>query len=1206
MESIDTLVYQMEDEDAIVKLDALRRLRQVAAQLQTSENAIFPVRNTRRFLNCVRRRLHDVEPRIVMETLQFVADLIPVVGKENLSHMYQIVLPQMLGMLPGDPEWEDEAAFPYSALHVLWVFAQYTVDLQGIMDLLMNQGLNHEDGKVRESSICALKQMLVLQSNSTLPCGNVEWNMLLEVLIPCLEDDEEGSIVAAEETLGWIQGHLGPKMYQKLVQELNSRDRAILAQHNDFIQQFVSPNSNHLSTDQLQFGLVPKWIVDTLLGAEDKSNAVQLLGKVLEPLQQSDYIALRSEWPSLFGFLAKICAMDSPHRHDLLFILQRVIQAISSYLSNIAQLLLPMLATVLADLPVDNHLRDMTHRIIDAESVSGVIKALIPSLQHRSCKIREQGCKLWTVAALKNPQVGQPAFSTITLHLGRLLCDPSDIVRTAALDLAAVYVHICNISVLDLLCNSNDVQIDGLDKSLVERRLRNRMVPILQKTGSTLFSNGQVEDKTKLWLPEVKPVAKPALGVPKQAVKPEVVQVIPQPTPELIAKNLTVLKQRCLNKKRSTTPENGKPERAIKATTPIEMGEYSENGDREQRIQHTTNFGDDRPIKPMKANFLVAEYELPQQDLTVNQQKASKPISSATSRLIKKKELSKKQQCEPEPEIITPPTIPEADVMVENKPKIMTLATRKRLEAKQKQERAAEVVAETTEFNSKKLKTGDELKLALKAGKQEYTCTSDLQDFHISKTELGKCIAKLQNSEWETQFEGLTDLRRLCVHCPDAVMGNQFGSIVREVCKHIGNLRSAIAKNAMLAVETMCLYLTKRMDNELDEIIPLLLKRAADTNTFLSESGSATIDAVVTGCTPLKILTSLLPLATSKNSNIRKHVAIVLGKIAQNFNRTDGVRLIAILCTLVNDSNNEVRDCAKSALQKLKQLGILDAETLKKSCPASCLTRVEQTLTTTPSPRQLPKTPSTDKIPPRSKVEKDTTKAKPVKEPELEKLNVLQQKLDSSNWKDRFDALAELKEMMLKFSNAIIQSSKLLQIFDGVNKRLEDGNSKVNVYALESLLEIIPAFGNGMESLLPNLVPVLARNLASNNQKIVQLAERGFELLCDSMESKTLCQHLALVIKNGNTRVKPGLILKLHRLVENGSPSNQSAIQRYVLPLALELMKESKNDVREANTKLLRALYSALGPSMLDTAYKLPKTHQEKLSDVLGIHIQSA
>ncbi len=61
--------------------------------------------------------------------------------------------------------------------------------------------------------------------------------------------------------------------------------------------------------------------------------------------------------------------------------------------------------------------------------------------------------------------------------------------------------------------------------------------------------------------------------------------------------------------------------------------------------------------------------------------------------------------------------------------------------------------------------------------------------------------------------------------------------IIKELLKLVDNLRSQLAKNSMLTVSMVFENIPAReLDYLVDTIIPPLIKKAADTNAFLSDS----------------------------------------------------------------------------------------------------------------------------------------------------------------------------------------------------------------------------------------------------------------------------------------------------------------------------------------------------------------------------------
>ncbi|KAG6610300.1 uncharacterized protein IUM83_00060 [Phytophthora cinnamomi] len=216
-----------------------------------------------------------------------------------------------------------------------------------------------------------------------------------------------------------------------------------------------------------------------------------------------------------------------------------------------------------------------------------------------------------------------------------------------------------------------------------------------------------------------------------------------------------------------------------------------------------------------------------------------------------------------------------------------------------------------------------------------------------------------------------------------------------------------------------------------------------------------------------------------------------------------------------------------------------------------------------------------------------------------DELSRLEAKLDSNNWKDRFDALNEATDFICSCASALVGSGQMLNLFDQLIKRLDDGNAKVNVLALECMNKIVPAVGTGMEQVLPNFVPVIAKNLA--NARTSSLAESVVQQLCTHADNRSLCQQFAIQARNSNSRVVPVLLDTLAQLTaQSVDDKSNYVLTRHVLPLALDLLKEAKSSVKEANARLLRELRRTLGSAAVaSAASKLSSTQQDKLASIL-------
>ena len=61
---------------------------------------------------------------------------------------------------------------------------------------------------------------------------------------------------------------------------------------------------------------------------------------------------------------------------------------------------------------------------------------------------------------------------------------------------------------------------------------------------------------------------------------------------------------------------------------------------------------------------------------------------------------------------------------------------------------------------------------------------------------------------------------------------------MKELIKLVDSLRSQLAKNTMLTIYTILENVpSKELEHLVDTVLPPLLKKAADTNAFLAESG---------------------------------------------------------------------------------------------------------------------------------------------------------------------------------------------------------------------------------------------------------------------------------------------------------------------------------------------------------------------------------
>ncbi|KAG7382136.1 hypothetical protein PHYBOEH_010615 [Phytophthora boehmeriae] len=634
---------------------------------------------------------------------------------------------------------------------------------------------------------------------------------------------------------------------------------------------------------------------------------------------------------------------------------------------------------------------------------------------------------------------------------------------------------------------------------------------------------------------------------------------------------------------------------------------------------------DDRPIRPMATSDTVASA-------------FTNPVNSAEVDTTEFRSVPKRRENTGE--------------------RVVSLATRKRMETKAKQdaqvtdsnsnnatspERMDSLIGMEVKADSKKSRKTAGTKVAPNAGsegdakarsfgngKQEprYLEPHEITPLASPKQAMSKVLEQLRSDNWETIFEALSTTRRLATHHVDLVDTSMVHAIATEILKQVPNLRSSVSKNALLAFESMCGAFARAMDGEVDSFIPVLLRRCADSNAFVCESAAAALDSVVFNCSTARVVAALGAHVNSKAAPIRREVAramqaLLVVQVDDIQTSKELPMILQLVGRCLEDSNNEVRDIAKQSVLHLHYELHVTPERLKRFLPASVQAKVQNLLSgkgvyTASVPAPSPGTKSTSIADEKrgisagkaKKVKKlSSTKMSPPSSVggarqgvNIEELDRLSTKLDSNNWKDRFDALSEVTDFICGCAPSLVVNVRMIDLFDLLIKRMDDGNAKVNLLALECMEKIIPAVSNGMEQVLPNFVPVVAKNL-SGNARMSGLAQSVIQSLCTHVDGRSLCQQFAIQARSANSRAIPILLDTLTQLTAQSlDDRNNYVLTRQVLPLAFSMLKEAKSGIKEANSRLLRQLRQTLGTStVVAAATKLGSAQQEKLASILRL-----
>ena len=135
----------------------------------------------------------------------------------------------------------------------------------------------------------------------------------------------------------------------------------------------------------------------------------------------------------------------------------------------------------------------------------------------------------------------------------------------------------------------------------------------------------------------------------------------------------------------------------------------------------------------------------------------------------------------------------------------------------------------------------------------------------------------------------------------------QLHTTVQSVLKLGDSLRSSLCKIALMTINDMFAYLKRCMEPDLDHITKLLLKKAADTNIFISEEADKALAQMCTNCQESKVLSCLL-MQNTKSNSMRLKVCICLETLVKALGNNilffkDNDKLICQLAVFLTDAS---------------------------------------------------------------------------------------------------------------------------------------------------------------------------------------------------------------------------------------------------------------------------------------------------------------
>eukprot|EP00347_Sterkiella_histriomuscorum_P023335 403335038 len=194
--------------------------------------------------------------------------------------------------------------------------------------------------------------------------------------------------------------------------------------------------------------------------------------------------------------------------------------------------------------------------------------------------------------------------------------------------------------------------------------------------------------------------------------------------------------------------------------------------------------------------------------------------------------------------------------------------------------------------------------------------------------QLLQCLEQLKSGDWAKQFEACNTLKRMALFHKQllAFSNPSQGQILKEMVKIVDSLRSQLSKNALITMKIMIENLPQKdMEPYIDTILPAVLKKAADTNVFISESADACLIALCSCLSENKVFTSLQSQSNVKSNPMKIKLAYcynaLIDKIGARIRQYQNCdKLIQTVVGFLNEGAIEVRNTARIGLLSLRNI----------------------------------------------------------------------------------------------------------------------------------------------------------------------------------------------------------------------------------------------------------------------------------------------
>ena len=521
-------------------------------------------------------------------------------------------------------------------------------------------------------------------------------------------------------------------------------------------------------------------------------------------------------------------------------------------------------------------------------------------------------------------------------------------------------------------------------------------------------------------------------------------------------------------------------------------------------------------------------------------------------------------------------------------------------------------------------------------------------------------LKDIQNkNNWEKQFKAWNSIKDFSSEHPKFFTPSDtyFSEIMSELSTLWNSLRTQLSRNALGTFAVVFENLGKKADCILENVIPMLLKKAADTNAFIAEEAEKALIKACEYWSESKLISAALSLAKTKVNGIKEKMLVALNTIIEKMQERiktfkDKEKIISFLASSMNEASLEVRNAAKSGFLILKAtLPDRDFEKLimrstsdrdyakvldflEKESTQSEKFNITNGISTkgtfyynkTRMSKMSKHTESNDygdlesnTISNKTGMNKSNKGYTPIKTSTISsgygktasnfelidsetmtKFNDIIKRFDDNDWKKRVAGLKSLSNFIQEEEKLIKKSKKFYQIIDVIVQCLKDNNSKVVAASQDIFSNIMSNISRLIEKGAAQIIEALSSNIISSNSLIKNWGQSLMKklLLSDELECSVFIAPMWHQIQQGNSRGKSIILNIISDVIEIVYEIKPIAVTKHIFNLWSKMLDDSsvKGDTKKALHVLVSKWYELAGDSFVNS---FPSRNTDKVWNIL-------